>query len=152
MPGEAYVTVRPMRALIGDQRRSWRLGAAMFMAFGVLALVVAAVGLYAVMGYDVTQRTHEMGVRIALGAQPRDLIRFVVGQGVRFALLGIGLGSALALVGSRWIEPLLFQQSATDPVVFGGVALVLVAVALLASSIPARRATQADPNRALRTD
>ncbi len=152
MPGEAYVTVRPMRDLIGDQRRSWRLGAAMFIAFGGLALVVAAVGLYAVMGYDVTQRTHEMGVRIALGAQPGDLVRFVVGQGVRFALLGIGLGSALALFGARWIEPLLFQQSATDPTVFVGVAMLLVAVALLASSIPARRATQADPNRALRTD
>ena len=152
MPGEGYVTVRPMRELIGDQRRSWRLGATMFIAFGGLALIVAAVGLYAVMGYDVTQRTHELGVRIALGAQSRDLIRFVVGRGVRFALAGVGVGSALAWLGSRWIEPLLFEQSATDPIVFGGVALCLVAVAVLASSIPARRATRADPNQALRTD
>ena len=80
-------------------------------------------GLYAVIGYDVTQRAHELGVRIALGAQSRDLIRFVVGQGVRFAVAGIVVGSSLAWLGSRWIEPLLFQQSATDPIVFGAVAL-----------------------------
>ena len=152
VPGEAYVTVSPLSDVIDGQRRSWRVGATMFVAFGGLALLVAAVGLYGVISYNVAQRTHELGVRIALGAQPRDVVRLVVGQGARFATMGLGLGLALAYLAARWVQPLLFQQSARDPAVYGTVAALLLAVALLSSTVPAWRATRADPNTALRSE
>ncbi len=152
MPGQTYVTVRPLEELVAGQRRSWQVGATMFVAFGVLALLVAAVGLYGVITYNVAQRMHELGVRIALGAQSADVVRLVVGQGVRFAVAGVGLGLALALLAARWIQPLLFQQSAQDPATYGMVAALLLTVALLASAFPAFRATRADPNTALRSD
>lgn len=150
MPGQAYVTVRQLEEVVDGQRRSWKVGATMFVAFGLLALLVAAVGLYGVITYNVAQRMHELGVRIALGAQANDVIRLVVGQGVRFTVIGVSLGLALASIGARWIQPLLFQQSARDPATYGIVAALLLAVALVASVVPARRATRADPNAALR--
>jgi ABC-type antimicrobial peptide transport system permease subunit len=128
------------------------MGSTMFLAFGVLALVVAAVGLYGVISYNVAQRNHELGVRIALGAQAKDVVRLVVGQGARLATMGLGLGLALAYLTSRWVQPLLFQQSARDPAVYGAVAAVLLGVALVASALPAMRATHPDPNSALRSD
>ena len=152
MPGQSYVTTKPFIEIVDQQRRSWQLGATMFVAFGVLALVVAAVGLYGVIGYNVTQRMHELGVRVALGAQARDILRLVVGQGVRFALAGVALGTLLAYAASRWLEPLLFQQPARDPVVYTAVGAVLVLVALVASGAPAVRASRADPNSALRSE
>jgi len=152
MPGQQYVTTQPMSDLLDAQRRSWRAGATMFVAFGFLALVVAAVGLYGVIAYDVGQRMHELGVRIALGARGADVVRLVVARGVRLAVGGVAVGSALAIAASRWIEPLLFRQSATDPVVFGSVGAVLVAVAVVACSAPAARAVRADPNTVLRAD
>ena len=152
MPGQTYVTVRPLSDLVDGQRRSWRLGATMFVAFGMLALAVAAIGLYGVIAYNVAQRMHELGVRVALGAQGSDIVRLVVGQGVRFAVAGVTVGAALAFIAARWIQPLLFEQSATDGRVFGVVAGMLVAVAVLASSIPARRATRVDPNTVLRSE
>jgi ABC-type antimicrobial peptide transport system permease subunit len=150
MPGQSYVRVQPLNDIIDSQRRSWKVGATMFVAFGVLALVVAAVGLYGVITYNVAQRMHELGIRIALGAQAADVVRLVVGQGVRFALVGVTLGLALALIGAKWIQPLLFEQSARDPVTYGMVAILLLTVALVASVLPAMRATRADPNSALR--
>jgi predicted permease len=152
MPGQTYVTVRQMRDMVHDQRRSWRLGATMFAAFGGLALVVAAVGLYGVIAYNVAQRLHEIGVRVALGARRGDVIRLVVGQGLRYATAGVATGSVIALVAAGWIEPLLFRQPARDPAVFAGVGGVLLIVALLASAFPAVRATRVDPNSALRSD
>jgi predicted permease len=152
MPGQQYVTAQPVSDLLDAQRHSWRAGAAMFVAFGVLALVVAAVGLYGVIAYDVGQRMHELGVRIALGAHGADVVRLVVVRGLRLAVAGIAVGSALAVGAGRWIEPLLFRQSATDPAVFGLVAFVLVAVAVAACSAPAARALRADPNTVLRSD
>jgi predicted permease len=152
MPGAAYVTVTPLEDLVNKQRRSWQLGAMMFVAFGALALVVAAVGLYGVIGYNVAQRMHELGVRIALGAQSRDIIKLVVGQGLSFATMGVLLGLGAAFVAARWIQPLLFQQSARDPVIYGGVGALIVLVALVATAVPALRATRADPNTALRSD
>jgi len=152
MPGQSYVTVEPLREIVGEQRRSWELGATMFVAFGVLALLVAAVGLYGVIGYNVTQRMHELGVRVALGARARDILRLVVGQGLRFAVAGVALGCVLAFLAGRWLEPLLFHQSARDPVVYGTVGAVLLLVALAASAAPAARAAKADPNTALRAE
>jgi ABC-type antimicrobial peptide transport system permease subunit len=150
MPGDGYVVVRPMREALDQAYRSWELGATMFVAFGVLALVVAAIGLYGVVGYDVAQRTHELAVRIALGARPGDIVRAVMGWGVRFAIAGIGLGSLAAFGLSGWLEPLLFKQSARDPLVYAVVAAVLLLAAVLASLYPATRASQADPNSVLK--
>ena len=152
MPGQTYVTVRPLSEVVDGERRSWRVGATMFVAFGVLALVVAAVGLYGVVAYNVAQRMQELGVRVALGAQTPDVVRLVVGQGVRFAVAGVTLGTVLALFAARWVQPLLYAQSATDVRVFGIVGGVLVVVAIVASGLPARRATRVDPNTVLRAD
>ena len=152
MPGESYVTVRPLAEVIDRQRRSWQFGATMFVGFGGLALLVAAVGLYGVITYSVTQRMHELGVRIALGAQRSDVLRLVVGQGLRFALAGLAVGLALAIWAGKWLEPLLFKQPARDPVIYAAIAGMLLLVAVAASAAPARRATQADPNAALRSD
>jgi ABC-type antimicrobial peptide transport system permease subunit len=152
MRGSSYVTVRPLAEIVESAQRSWRLGATMFMAFGLLALIVAAVGLYGVIGYDVAQRMHELGVRVALGARRPDIVRLVVAQGVRLAAAGTALGVAIAVAASRWIQPLLFRQSATDPWVYVGVGAAMIAVALVASAVPATRAARADPNAALRAD
>lgn len=152
MPGVSYVTVTPMSEVLGQQTQSWTLGATMFLAFGLLALVLAAVGLYSVIAYDVAQRTHELGVRVALGAQMKDVVRLVVTGGVKLAVVGVVMGVGIALVVGRWVEPLLFDESARDPVVFVMVAVALVAVATLASYLPARRAARVEPMRALRTE
>jgi predicted permease len=152
MPGQSYVNVQPFINAVDGARRSWQLGATLFVAFGVLALVVAAVGLHGVIAYNVMQRMHELGVRVALGARPPDILGLVVGQSARFALAGIIGGSALALFASRWLQPLLFRQSAKDPVVFALVAGVMLVVALIAAANPALRAARADPNRALRSE
>ena len=146
------MTTLPLGDRIGDQQRSWEIGAKMFVALGGLALVVAAIGLYAVIGYNVTQRMHELGVRIALGARSTDVVRLIVNQGVGFALAGVLVGGTLAFFAARWLQPLLFRQTARDPIVFGVVAVLLLAVAAVASLVPAVRATRADPNSTLRAD
>jgi putative ABC transport system permease protein len=152
MPGASYVTTTPMEKIIGSRTRSWHLGATMFAAFGVLALALAAIGLYSVIAYNVAQRTHELGVRVAIGAQATDLIRLVVTDGLRLALVGVVIGAAVALYAARWVKPLLFDVSPTDPVVFGGVVVVLVATAVAASWLPALRASRVDANVALRSE
>lgn len=152
MPGEGFITAWPLDEVMRGPRRSWEIGATLFVAFGGLALLVAAIGLYAVIGYNVTQRMHEIGVRIALGAQTGDVVRLVVGQGMGFAVAGAVLGGVLAYLAARWVQPLLFQQSARDPFVFLTVGGMLVMVAIAASSVPAFRATRADPNSTLRTE
>jgi ABC-type antimicrobial peptide transport system permease subunit len=150
MPAPGYVTVSRLQDLVDNQRRSWTLGATMFVAFGALAMLVAAVGLHGVIGYNVAQRLHELGIRIALGAQRGDVVRLVVAQAVAFVAVGLAIGVAAALVAARWVQPLLFGESARDPVVFVVVAAVIGIVSLLASSGPAIRATRADPSSALR--
>ena len=124
----------------------------MFIVFGLLALTLAAIGLYSVIGYNVVQRTHEMGVRIALGAQWRDVVRLVVGQGLRHGVAGIAIGGVIAVAAARWVKPLLFDESPRDPLVYAIVTVVLLGVALAASWIPARRAARVDPNIALRSE
>ena len=152
MPNPAYLTATPFGDVVGGEMRSWKLGATMFVVFGLLALTLAAVGLYSVIAYNVVQRTHEMGVRIALGAQLRDVVKLVVGQGMRHGVMGIVIGGAIAFGSARWMKPLLFDESPRDPVVYALVTIVLLAVAVTASWIPARRAARVDPNVALRSE
>jgi ABC-type antimicrobial peptide transport system permease subunit len=122
----------------------------MFGVFGVLALIVAAVGLYSVIAYSTAQRTHEFGVRLAIGASTGRLARAVVAEGVRVAVVGVVLGGLVALVAGRRLAPLLFHVSPTDPIVFAIVSGVLMAAALVASLVPAVRAARTDPVIALR--
>ncbi len=150
MPGAAYVTVTPLRDILGEQTRSWQLGATMFLAFGALALALAAIGLYSVMAYNVAQRTQEMGVRASLGAQERDLIKLVITEGLRVGVVGIVIGVMIALAGGQWLGPLLFQESPHDPLVFGFVTVLLLGTTVLASFVPSRRAARVDPMVALR--
>ena len=152
MPGAAYVTITPFSEVVTQQMQSWTLGATMFTAFGILALVLAAIGLYSVIAYNVAQRTHEMGIRVALGAQAQDVVRMVVGEGAMLGIMGLVIGSGAALVAGRWVKPLLYEVSPTDPVVFASVIGLLFGVAVVASWIPARRAARVDPQVALRSD
>jgi predicted permease len=152
MPGSSYITVTPFAEIVGSQKSSWKLGATMFVAFGLLALVIAAIGLYSVIAYNVAQRTHEMGVRVALGAQARDVVRMVVTEGFKLGATGIVLGAATMLFVGKWMKPLLYDESPRDPAVFVGVTLVLLGVTVAASWIPARRASHVDPSIALRSD
>src|SRR5262249_22735130 len=133
MPGASYITITPFSEIIGSQTRSWQLGATMFVAFGVLALVLAAIGLYSVIAYNVQQRTHELGVRVALGAQASDVVRMVIVDGMRLGGVGVAIGVGVAFLAGRWVKPLLFNVSPKDPLVFGLVAATLVAVAVAAS-------------------
>jgi predicted permease len=147
-----YVDVQPLTDRIDPLVRPWRLGAAMFGAFGLLALLIASVGLYSVLAYTVAQRLHEMGLRMALGARARDVVGLVLRQGLGVAAVGIALGAAASLAAGPWVAPILFDVSARDPLVFAVVAGVLLAAATAATLLPARRATRVDPSEALRSE
>jgi len=127
-----------------------RLAATLLTLFGLLALLLAAMGIYGVLSYSVTERTREMGIRLALGAQPRDVLNLIVRQGMVLVLIGLAIGVVAALELTRFIGTLLFGVSATDPFIFASIPLLLLTVSLLACWIPARRATRVDPLVALR--
>jgi ABC-type antimicrobial peptide transport system permease subunit len=124
----------------------------MLAVLGVVALVLAATGLYSVTAYSVAQRTREIGLRMALGARPTDVLVLVVRRGMRLTLAGVAIGVAVALAVTRLAASLLVHVSATDPLVFIAASLFLAAVALAANYLPARRATRIDPIQALRSE
>ena len=142
--------VRTMDDLIGSQLAGDRMIAVLLSVFGCGALLLAAIGIYGVMAYTAAQRTHEIGIRIALGAEQRDILKLIVGQGMVLIAIGAGLGLALAFATTWVLQSVLFGVSATDPLTFTVVLVVLVVVALLACYVPARRATKVDPLEALR--
>ena len=144
--------VRTLEELVGTSVAPRRFNMLLLGIFAGVALVLAAIGLYGVMSYSVSWRTHEIGIRMALGAKGADVLRLVVKQGMSMTLIGVALGLAGAFLLSRVMTGLLYGVSATDPLTFAGVSIVLLAVALLACLIPARRATRVNPIVALRTE
>jgi putative ABC transport system permease protein len=142
--------VETLKQLVSDSVSTRRLTLLLLGLFSALALVLAAIGIYGVMSYSVAQRTHEIGIRVAVGAQPKDVLGLVLGEGTRLALWGVGLGVAAALGFTRWLSSLLFAVSASDPLTYVCVSVALVLVALIACYIPARRALRVDPIVALR--
>jgi predicted permease len=152
MPGASFVSVTPYGDIVGNAMKSWELGATVFVVFGGLAMLLASVGLYSTISYNLTQRAHEMGVRRALGATGADVIGLVMREGVMLGAIGVALGGVLAFVAARRIEPMLFQISARDPAVFVFAIVAMLAVAVVASFVPARRAASVDPNVALRSE
>ena len=149
-PALPYPNIDPMPQLFAWQMRPWRVGSSLFSLFGGLGLLLSAIGLYGVLSYTVSQRTQELGVRVALGAARRDLLTLVVAQGLRVTAIGVLVGTLGALVAGRALASLLYGVSAHDPAVLAAVASLVVLVALVASYVPAWRATRVDPMVALR--
>ncbi len=142
--------VMTMDALLSDSLSPRRFSAVLIGVFAILALALAAVGIYGVMSYTVSQRTQEIGIRMALGAQPGNVQSMILGHSVKLTLIGVGLGLAGAFALVRFLTSLLFDVGAYDAVTFVGVPVLLAAVAIAASYLPARRAVRVDPIVALR--
>jgi putative ABC transport system permease protein len=148
-PDQPISNIRTMDEVLGEETASRRLGMTLLTMFAALALLLATLGIYGVLAYFVVQHTQEIGVRMALGAQRRDILGLVVKRGMRLAVLGvmIGLGAAFAL--TRLMASLLFGVGTADPLTYATIALLLILVALFACYLPARRATKVDPMIAL---
>lgn len=149
-PSAVVYGVRPMEDVVANSIATQRLAMMLLSVFSALALFLSAIGIYGVISYLAGQRTHEIGVRIALGASARDVLRLVLGEGLRITLIGVGIGLAAAVGLTRLITKVIYGVGATDPITFASVAVILTLVALLACYIPARRATRVDPIIALR--
>jgi ABC-type antimicrobial peptide transport system permease subunit len=147
---DVIYSVETMDEIVSNSYAARRFSMTLLAVFAALALVLACVGIYGVISYLVGQRTHEIGVRMALGAQPDDVLRLVLGHGARMALIGVVIGTIGALGLMRLMANQLFGVSAHDPLTFAGVAMLLIIVAVAACYIPARRAMRVDPMVALR--
>jgi predicted permease len=145
-------TIETMDAVLADVVARPRYQTMLLTLFGIVALMLAAVGIYSVMAYSVVQRTNEIGIRVALGAQAHDVLRLIIRQGMKLVVIGVALGTAASLGLTRVLTTLLFGVSATDPLTFMVIALLLAGMALLACYIPARRAMKVDPMVALRCE
>lgn len=152
VPAAEYIRVRSMLTNLEPELRPWRLGATLFTALGLLAVFVAAIGVYSVVAYAVSQRTNEMGIRIALGAQMADVIRLVLADGLRTVAFGVAAGVVVTLALGKLVSSLLYGTSARDPWVIAAATVLLMLVGVLASMVPAFRASRVDPISALRTD
>jgi predicted permease len=148
----AFTNTQTVQQILGQGLWPARMGAALLGLFGALALILASIGIYGVLAYSVAQRTSEIGLRMALGAQPRQVLRLVLRQGMLLALIGAAVGILVALPVARLASGLLYGVSATDPITYAAITLLLMGVALLACYLPARRATRIDPLVALRVD
>jgi predicted permease len=148
----AFTNAQTVQQILGQGLWAARMGAALLGLFGALALILASIGIYGVLAYSVAQRTSEIGLRMALGAQPHQVLRLVLKQGMLLALVGATVGVLLALPVARLASGLLYGVSASDPRTYAGITLLLMGVALLACYLPARRATRIDPLVALRVD
>jgi putative ABC transport system permease protein len=144
--------VSPLEAVVDSSVSQRRFSMVLLMLFAAVAVVLASLGIYGVIAYTVTQRTRELGIRMALGARQADVLGLMVGQGMRLTLLGVGIGLVLALGLGRLLSALLYGVQAHDPLTFAGVAVLLAGVALLASWLPARRAAKVDPALTLRAE
>ncbi len=151
-PDLPYVETRSLAEVLAPSYRSGRLGATLFGLYAVAALLLASIGIYSVLAYTVRGRTHELGIRVALGAEPSALLVMVMGDGLRLALLGIGLGLGIALIAARALAALLYGIDPGDPLTMASAGGVLLLVATAASFLPARRATRVDPMVALRSE
>lgn len=149
-PGQGVAAVQTMDTMVDDEVGQRRLLLALLGSFAGVSVLLALIGIYGVIAYSVTQRTQEIGIRRALGAQQRDILRLVMGQGLVLSVMGIALGLGGAFAATRVMQSLLFRVSSTDPATFAGVAVLFLLVALTATYIPARRATHIDPMAALR--
>jgi ABC-type antimicrobial peptide transport system permease subunit len=152
VPNADAVTFNPMSKYLEPELRPWPLGATLFAVFGLLALAVSTVGVYGVVAYSFSQRTHELGVRTALGANVGDTYKLVLGEALRLTVIGVTIGVLLALALGLLIASQLYSTSAKDPFVIAIVASVLLTAGIAASLLPAWRATRADPMVALRTE
>lgn len=151
-PNIALYDVKTMEQWLSESLARRRFAMLMLGLFALVAMLLAGVGIYGVMSYTVAQRTREIGIRVALGAQTRDVLRLIVRQGMSLAGIGVGLGLVAAIAATRLMVSLLFGVRATDPITFAAIALLLAGVTLLACWIPARRATKVDPMVALRCE
>jgi putative ABC transport system permease protein len=149
-PDQPVSAMRPMTELVDSSVAQPRYRTTLFGLFAALAMILAATGIYGVMSYSVAQRTHEIGVRMALGARRFDVLKLVVGQGMLLTLIGVALGLAAAFGLTRVMQSLLFGVTTKDPLTFVVVSALLIAVAFVACFVPARRATKVDPLVALR--
>jgi putative ABC transport system permease protein len=147
---QPVANIRTMDQVVSTSIEQRRFNMLVLNAFAAFALILAAMGIYGVISYSVAQRTHEIGIRMSLGAQQYDILKLVVGEGIGLTVIGVAIGLAGAFAVTRAISSFLFGVSATDPVTFAVIALLLSGTGALASYIPARRATKVDPIVALR--
>jgi hypothetical protein len=147
-----FVEVRPFTDLLESQMRPWRLGTFLLSIFGLLALIVSAIGLFAAFAHAVAERRREMAIRIAVGARPGTVLAMVVREAGTLAIVGATAGCVCAVLAGRWIQSMLFGTAPSDPLVLGSAAALMLVVAAAASYVPARLASQADPTTLLRTE